>query len=198
MYNITKETESKSKYKEFNAGITPDVALSKVSFASPRTDGNSPAQLLFEFVGSKGEKHRHVEFEVKEDDPKADDKRGYLASRVKHILCRFMPEDQVILTGSNWSEFANGVITLLGNNHIGKKVAIKLVYDKKGNLGLPYFPDFIATSPSDLKILNKDVMVKPTIVPSTIVDLELSEPIDSNPFGGGPGQAPEIDNLPFN
>jgi hypothetical protein len=76
------------------------------------------------------------------------------ADKIKHILTKFMPEKDVILKGATFEDFANSVVKLLGDKFVGKKLRLKLVYNKKNYLSFPKFNfiENVETTPSRLKI----------------------------------------------
>ena len=176
MYNITKETQSESQYKTFGAGIYGNVELESIEFKpiNAKINNNEPT-LAFNFVGSKGEKINLIEYPAEsQNDPEKS--AAYTAGRVKHILSKFMPSEEVTLSGSNYAEFANRVIALLGDKAKGKKVFIKLTYgtkaypNKKNRLDFPKFPDFISND-NDLKMLANDLINPISVTPSTEEEL---------------------------
>lgn len=175
MYNITTETQSESNYKTFGGGIHSEVELQSVEFKIINNQvNNGEPTLSFNFVGPKGEKFNHLEYpaEGAKDVQKAAD---WMGSRVKHILTKFIPTEQVVLSGSNYSEFCNNIIALLGNNNVGKKVAIKITYGTKAypkkRLCFPAFPDFIALESSELHLKPEDLINPFTIQPTSEEDL---------------------------
>lgn len=180
MYGFNQETKAESlNGKQFDAGIHHSVELESVEFKSPRKDGEGNPVLMFNFVGPNNEKFRHIEWEIGEQATDPEKSAMALAKRVKHILTKFMPEEQCVLQGSTYAEFANGVITLLGDQHKGKKVAIKLLYNNKGNLVFTKYVGFIAHEAKDLVISKSEVpnLTKVAVNPTGAV-----ETIDVLPF----------------
>lgn len=175
MYNITKETQSESQYKTFGAGIISNVELESIEFKpiNAKINDNEPT-LAFNFVGPKGEKINLIEYPAEKSTKDPEQSAKDTASRVKHILSRFMPSEEVTLSGNNYAEFSNGVIALLGDKAKGKKVFIKLTYgtkaypNSKNRLAFPKYPDFISND-NDLKILPNDllhpIVAQPTVDP---------------------------------
>lgn len=181
-YSITTETPAESASKYFGPGIHENVLLSSVEFVSPKKDGTGDPQLIFTFTGKKGETFRHIEWEVGSNSLDPEKARTNLAKRIKHILTKFMPEDKVILSGNSWAEFCKGIISLLGNQHVGKPVAIKLVYNDKDNLGFTKYLGFIATSASELSIGSKERVTKLAATPSTEEEI-VTTPVTDNDLG---------------
>lgn len=166
--SVTKETVGESANKQFSAGIYAGVTLESVVFESPRKDGEGNKVLMFNFKGANGETFRHLEWPV--DESKAQDpQKSYenQGKRIKHILSKFIDEDTIIIEGvSSYEEFAAKVIELLGKENVGKTVAIKLVYNAKGNVEFTKYLGFIGNNASDLRIGNNELMVKPSAQPT--------------------------------
>ena len=175
-YGFNNETVAEStNSKQFNAGITSGVTLEAITFESPRKDGTGDKVLIFTFRGPEGEVYRHIEWDVQDGDEK---KLENMAKRIKHILTKFIPEEQAVLHGNSYEEFANGVIKLLGNNNVGKSVSIKLVYNDKNNLQFTKYLGFIAKEAKDLSIGKNEKVTKITAAPSDMdaVDIENNLP----------------------
>lgn len=151
MYGFNQETKLNER-ASFAPGISSNVELVSVKFDFPRKDGTGDKALLFDFKGPNGERHRHVEFPI--GDKAADPVKSAesLGKRVKHIVTKFIPEEEAILTGNTFEEFCNGTIALLEGKTAGKKVCIKLLYDKKDNLAFTRYIGFIAKNAHDLSI----------------------------------------------
>ncbi len=185
-YNVTvnKETVAEQANKQFQGGIHSNVTLESITFESPRKDGTGDKVLMFNFKGQNGETFRHLEWavdEAKAQDPqKAYENQG---KRIKHILSKFIAEDLIVIEGvSSYEEFANKVIELLGTSNEGKTVAIKLVYNQKGNVEFTKYLGFIGNVATDLQIGNKEIVVKPTATPSSVEDLGTDLGSDDLPF----------------
>ena len=163
-YGFNQETVAEStNSKQFNAGITNNVTLEEITFESPKKDGTGDKVLIFTFRGPEGEVFRHIEWDVQDGDEK---KLENMAKRIKHILTKFIPEEQAVLQGNSYEEFSNGVIALLGSNNVGKSVAIKLVYNDKNNLQFTKYLGFIAKEAKDLSIGKNEKIVKGSAAPT--------------------------------
>jgi hypothetical protein len=178
MYGISKETKADNSGGGFT-GIQEGFDLLNITFGGTKQDGTGAEGLMFNF--RKGEKFnfRATIFPINEAQVtprKSTDKktkvvteetkaeaiaRAYAeqASYVKHILTKFMPEAEVIVPNvSSFEAYAKAVIALAGTKYAGQKFRLKIVYNKKGYIGFPLFPDFIEnmTTPiekSKLKIV---------------------------------------------
>jgi len=176
-YGFNNETVAEStNSKQFNAGITANVTLESITFESPRKDGTGDKVLIFTFRGPEGEVYRHIEWDVQDGDEK---KLENMAKRIKHILTKFIPEEQAVLHGNTYEEFANGVIKLLNKNNVGKSVAIKLVYNDKNNLQFTKYLGFIAKEAKDLSISKTEKVTKVTAAPT---DMDAVSGTDDLPF----------------
>lgn len=171
MYKIDQETQSESTSKYFNAGIHSGVELESIEFKSPKKDGTGDSVLMFNFKGANGETFRHIEWAVGEQAQDVEKSQLALAKRVKHIITKFIPEEKAVLSGSTYEEFAKGVIALVGDDYKGKKVAIKLVYNDKGNLIFTKYLGFISLDAKDLRVGNQEKLTKTVPTPSTDDDL---------------------------
>jgi|688.fasta_scaffold307158_3 hypothetical protein len=180
-YGFNTETKSESTNKQFNPGIHSGVELESVEFKSPKKDGSGDPSLMFNFKGANGETFRHIEWAVGEQATDVEKSQQSLAKRVKHIITKFIPEEQAVLSGNSYAEFAKGVINLIGDNNKGKKVAIKLVYNDKGNLVFTKYVGFIALDAKDLRIGDKERITKTPIAPSNDDDL-LGNTTEDLPF----------------
>ena len=176
-YGFNNETVAEStNSKQFNAGITANVTLESITFESPRKDGTGDKVLIFTFRGPEGEVYRHIEWDVQDGDEK---KLENMAKRIKHILTKFIPEEQAVLHGDSYEAFANGVIALLGKNNVGKSVAVKLVYSDKNNLQFTKYLGFIAKEAKDLSIGKTEKVSKTAAIPS---DMDSVDTDNSLPF----------------
>jgi len=162
MYGLSKDLAvNESNY--FDAGIHSDVTLEKVTYENVKKDGTGKMVLAFHFKGNKGETFRHVEWPIESSDANADTKLTNMGKRIKHILTKFVPEENVVIANvETFEQYANAIISILGASNVGKKIAIKLLYDDKGNLGFPKYVGFIANDASSLKISNTEKITKPT------------------------------------
>lgn len=166
MYGISKDLEvNESNY--FDAGIHGGVKIEKICLENSKKDGTGKQVLAFHFKGPKGENYRHVEWPIDSSDAKAESKVTNMSKRIKHILTKFVPEENVLVGNvSSFEEYAAAIIKIAGNNFAGKEFAVKMVYDDKGNLGFPKYVGFIANNVTDLKIGNNDKVTKPTPTPT--------------------------------
>ena len=172
MYGISKDLAvNESNY--FDGGIHSDVTIEKIAYENSKKDGTGKYVLAFHFKGSKGETFRHVEWPVEANDANADSKISNMSKRIKHILTKFVPEENVIVNNvETFEQYANEIIRIAGKSYEGKTFAIKLTYgdvkNPSANLGFTKYVGFIANDASTLKISNTECITKPT--PSTAAD----------------------------
>jgi hypothetical protein len=147
MYGFDENT-SEGGGARIPAGITENVNLNDVLFEPLKADGTGDQVLKFLFSDAGGSSFTHIEFPIdskrlvelaigwgkSKAEAESYSKTEYEAQgeRIKHILSCFIPKDKCVFKASNFSEFAEGVIKLLGENHTGVDVRIKTVY-KKGS-----------------------------------------------------------------
>ena len=185
MYGIDQTIQSDSGFKTIGVGIQENCEMTKVTYgpSSEKKDG-SPKALSFHFKQDGGATHRHFEFPIDNDrerqnaekyydklvkEGKQPDqvkplfvqtyiKRAYTdqASRIKHIMSKFIPETECLISGVNTFEaFSNAVVDALGNSYEGVKVRLKLVYNYKDYATFPKWADFIEVqtdAPTNLKL----------------------------------------------
>jgi hypothetical protein len=174
MYKIdqstqVQETASKSTIP---VGINDNCELTSIKTL---TDKNGNSYLSFTFTDANGSELAHNEFDVNPDyvTPKPGEsvqeavtrRVNQMMVRIKHIATKFVPENQFIVSGNDFSELCNSVVSLLTPNYWkGKKVRLKVTYNWKDYCSLPNFAPFIESmdaDPSGLKINpNYDKMEK--------------------------------------
>lgn len=196
MYGIDQTIQSGAGFKTIGVGIQENCEMTKVTYgpSSEKKDG-SPKALSFHFKQEGGATFRHFEFPVDPDREttnaeayyeklvkagKRPDqikplfvqtyvKRVYTdqASRIKHIMSKFIPETECLISGVNTFEaFSNAVIKALGTSYEGVKVRLKLVYNHKDYATFPKWADFIEVqtdAPTNLRLNpKKDRLEKQT------------------------------------
>lgn len=160
MYGISKDL-AVNENNYFDGGIHDGVIIEKISYENVKKDDSGKMILAFHFKGAKGETFRHVEWPIEESDAKAESKVANMGKRVKHILSKFMPEENIVINNvTTFEQYANAIVTLAGSSFNGKTFSIKLLYDDKNNLGFPKYVGFIAKDAGTLKISNTEKIVK--------------------------------------
>ena len=134
---IDKNVQSEQNIiREFKAGLHDNVILDSVEFKSinEKINNNEPV-LVFNFIGANQEVYNFIEYPVDFTRDDAEKKALSQGIRIKHILTKFVDEDSINLTdATSYADFANKVINTLGDKYKNVKVAIKLVYNQKGNV----------------------------------------------------------------
>lgn len=193
MYSIDENVQSESGIKVIGVGIQENNFLDKVTFGpSSEKDSSSTKALAFSFRQEGGAIFRHLEFPIDNDREKLnaetyykklvkegktpDDpmpvyvanyvKRAYKdqASRIKHIMSKFIPEAECLITGvSTFDQFSAAVISVLGDKFKNTKVRLKLIYNSKDYATFPKYPNFIeiqGDTPTALKLSPRDRVTK--------------------------------------
>ena len=161
MYQINQTVKSEgSSTSVFPLGITENAEMTNVSVD---TASNGNAFLKFEFTSSEGSKLNHFEWPIDTQNEGWEKKLQSQMKRVKHILTKFMEEDKIIINADSFENFAKGVITLLGNTYVGKKLRVKTVYSYNNYVSIPKYVPFVETmdiNPTKLNITSFDKMEK--------------------------------------
>jgi hypothetical protein len=125
-------------------------------------------RLDFEFKQSNGATVKHAEFPANPDYGDVEKQATDVSRRVKHIATKFMAESEfVIENASTFAEYANKVVSLMGQKFLGKKFRMLFIYRGK-YASLPKYPNFIEGMevPADktniyISDWNKKKLVKP-------------------------------------
>jgi hypothetical protein len=161
MYQINQTVKSEgSSTSVFPLGITDNAEMTNVSVD---TASNGNAFLKFEFTSSEGSKLNHFEWPIDTQNEGWEKKLQSQMKRVKHILTKFMEEDKIIINADSFENFAKGIITLLGNTYVGKKLRVKTVYSYNNYVSIPKYVPFVETmdtDPTRLNITSFDKMEK--------------------------------------
>lgn len=200
MYNVNKNINSEgSKLNYLDVGIHENVELTNVEYKQS-DEGNEFMVFTFE---KEGKNVSLTEWRPKDDDPKKlADKTTNQIKRVKHIVTKFVPEEQYEFNANSFKDFCEKTISILGDKYKGKKVRIKVVYNYNNYTTLPNYVPFIEQmevkkEESKIEVLSIDKMVK---------DKADNEPkTTANPFESAPatddsvkeGSGEETDDLPF-
>lgn len=130
-------------------GKYENMILDKVEFKNAeKKSGEQGKQILnFTFANESGDVHTHTEWELKEED--GEKKISNFNIRIGHILSKFMPKEDAVVSGNTFEEIAQAVVAKLNNvpNRESIKVDILVtgnVYQGKAKSGFTGFPPFIA------------------------------------------------------
>lgn len=155
-------------------GIHENVEMTRVEYA--KTEKSE--YLAFYFVNDKNEQLSHTEWKIKMNKPLEEMEEGLVkfytnitneqVARIDRIVTTFIPKETFQgVEADTFEEFANKTITALGDSYKGKRVRIKVVYDKRNYTSLPPYTNYkwiesmdIPTEKSEIEILGKDKMVK--------------------------------------
>lgn len=162
-YKVDKSIDSESRVTNFiDVGIHEDVLLKDVEY-KVSTQGNQ--YLVFHFE-KDGKALSHTEWEPSDDDPqKLENKTNNQIKRIKHIVTKFIPEDQYIIDVEDFKAFCESTLNLLGQNYLEKLVRLKVVYNFNNYTSLPNYTPFIekmevTKDKSRLEIISIDKMTR--------------------------------------
>lgn len=190
MYNVTKDINSESRLNNFmGPGIHENVILKHIEenkypiVYGESKKGNKFA--AFHFVNDKGELLIHTEYEPSdENQDKLENKTINQIKRFKHIITKFVPEETFIFEATNFEEFVNKSIAILGDKYIGKLLRVKVVLNNNDYTTLPNYVPFIENmevEKSKLSIntaMDKMIKGRPDVEPSTNVNPFQTTPIE--------------------
>jgi len=185
MYNVTKDINSESRLNPFmGPGIHDNVELKNAEEGKypivygVSKKGNKFA--AFHFINDKGEVLVHTEYEPSSDDKeKLENKTLNQIKRFKHIITKFVSEDDFIFESANFEDFVNKSIAILGNKYVGKKVRIKVVLNTSDYTTLPNYVPFIETMEIEKSKLSINTAMD-KVVKSGKPDVETNS--NTNPF----------------
>lgn len=183
MYNVTAELPYESTSDNFmDVGIHENVEMTRVEYG--KTEKNE--FIAFYFVGEDGSKLSHTEWKptLRADDTseKLAEKELNQMSRIKQIVLNFISEDKFVFQANSFADFANKVVSLLGNTFVGVKLRLKVVYSGKYT-SLPSYWKFrfiermdkVPSDKSKIKVLSIDKMNRtPDPIPTTSNPFEIS------------------------
>lgn len=149
MFNVGSDTQGDSVLRLQTPGIYK-ASLQSVEVKNiERKDGTIAAEkaLVFSFNTTDGS-FQHIEYQP--NDKSTDKSIENLKKRVKHIMLRFMSEEQTHMTANNWDEYTAAIISKMNAaGYTEKDVWIKVignVYQGKANLQFPKYLGFISES----------------------------------------------------
>jgi hypothetical protein len=207
-YGIDQTIQSGAGFKSIGVGIQENCEMTKVVFGpSSERKEDSPKALSFHFKQDGGGTFRHFEFPIDNDREKKNAeayydrlvkagktpdqvkplfvqtyiKRVYTdqASRIKHIMSKFIPEAQCLISGvSTFEAFSNAVVKTLGSSYEGVKLRLKLIYNSKDYSTFPRWADFVEVqtdAPTTLRINPKKERIEKQVPDSASGDTEDSE-----------------------
>lgn len=189
MYNVNESIDSESGGANFlDVGIHDDVELTSVEY-KVSSEGNEFMVFTFE---KDGKKVTLTEWRPKDEDAeRLESKTKNQIKRVKHIVTKFIPENQYVFNATDFKSFCENTIKLLGSSFIGKQVRLKVTYSWNNYTTLPNYTPFIEKSDvkkadSKLEILSIDKMKK-----DNIADTDYAE---KNPFAKSGNGDTKTDN----
>ncbi len=104
-------------------------------------------RMVFTFKeDEKNEVHVHTEYEVSDDDAKAESKAVNLVKRVGHILSKFIDKDKLQQDNESFRDYALWVKDTLGEAYKGVKIKFMIVgnvWDGKAKSDFPGYLPFV-------------------------------------------------------
>lgn len=150
IYNVTKEIESESRSNNFmGPGIQENCELKhKDPDTYPILYGESAKGkrfAAFHFINANNEILVHTEWEpFDEDETKLANKMNNQIKRFKHIITKYVPKEAFEgFTATDFKDFVEKSIKILGNKHVGVKVRLKVTLNNNNFTSLPNYTPFI-------------------------------------------------------
>lgn len=159
--------QTKNDVAFIEAGIHDNVVMTGIRKATT-DNGNKFIEFSFD---KDGDRATHTEWEVKRSPQDTDEtfekKQLNQMSRILQIMGCFVAKERLSFNASNFEEFADMVIRILGDSYKNVFLRIKLVYNNKGYTTLPNYAVYtfierMDVEKSKIKKLNMDVFIKPT------------------------------------
>lgn len=192
-------------------GIHENCELSNVEYGVSEK-GNE--FLAFYFKNTSGSQVSKTEWPVREPDlskaENEEDRKNMQSAyesivtnqmaRIKHICVDsgIVDNDAFTFEADTFKDFAQAVVKLLGDNYKGKKIRIKVVYDRNNFTSLPSYtryvwiePMSISSEDSKMRILGIDKMQRTQ--PDT--EQDNPNPFDNSTKSGSDGD--DKNDLPF-
>lgn len=184
MYSVTKDINSETRVNNFmGPGIHENVELKHTEddkypiIYGESKKGNKFA--AFHFINDKGEILIHTEYEPSDDNQeKLENKTLNQIKRFKHIITKFVPEENFIFEATNFEEFVNKTIAILGNSYKGKKVRIKVVLNNNDYTTLPNYVPFI----ENMEVTNSKLSINTAMDKIVKGSPDVETTTSANPF----------------
>lgn len=235
MYEINESISSGEAGSGLRPGINENIKLTSVRYDKAGKKDDSPLALIFTFENETGGIYEEKLFEINPEKVKEfnqnypkkhgrDDKaKGYKkgepitndqavaiayadqATRIKHIMSKFIPEDQIKIKANSFKEYAEAIGKMLaGKTDVALR--LKVTLNTKDYYQLPKFPPFVErmdVNPSKLEITSYDKIVKTTpdqekvdLLPSDN-STDMLDSLAHNSLAEAFPGSDAIDNLPF-
>jgi len=163
MYNVNTSIDSEARATNFlDVGIHDDVYLTNLEY---KTSPNGNDYMVFTFE-KDGKNVSLTEWAPSDADPeKLENKTFNQIKRVKHIVTKFISDEQFVFEVKDFKSFCENTMRILGKNYVNKAVRIKVVYNNSNYTSLPKYTPFIEKmevpkEKSKLSVLSIDKMVR--------------------------------------
>lgn len=186
MYNLGNNTD-KPKSSFIDIGIHENISVDMVRFGISE---NNNKFIAIDYIDDNGNKLTRTEWEPKgKTDEETLKKVTTQMARLEQFLYTFIPETTKF-TATNFTDFANRYIQVLGSTYKNVKVRLKVVYDRKNWTSTPEYgkykwiePMSVPTDKSKIRILTIDKMSRDSMPKMENQDQATKEqPKDSLPF----------------
>lgn len=173
-YGISDEVQADAGKPMFQPGITDNVVLSEAVFRNSKDDGSGTDVLTLIFRDERGGEFRYLVWDVNEahtremnqkyprTHSRSNSVKGYVAGqpvtddqaidmayadffrKVKHIMTKFMSEEEAIIPPQNsYADFSKAVVAKLTPKCNDVKVRLKVVFNNNDYLTIPRYGNFI-------------------------------------------------------
>ena len=190
MYQINQTVQSEGmSTKIFPLGLTENVEMTDVAM-DVATNGNS--YLKYVFTAEDGSMVSHFEWPIDQNSEGWEKRLQSQMKRVKHILTKFLAEEDVEITADSFETFGKQIIAKLGNSYVGKKLRVKTIYSYNNYVSIPKYVPFMEhmdVEKSRLTITDFDKMEKD--------EPENPQNLTTNVSGNGTSTEPAESDLPF-
>jgi len=197
------QVTEESMGNRFKAGIHEKVTLSSCKYVKPESeDAKWKEAIDFVFSATKTSYKKDMEGNVVKnnqgekiviseagdsitkrefyDEDSTDQKKKNFSKRIKHILTKFVPEEEAVVKGTTLEKFADAVNKKLEGKTEGVYLDVKVVMDR-GYTQIPNYTPFIQLhGQRNLTISSKEL--QEDTAPSTFADLNTEDEVLDVPF----------------
>lgn len=174
-YKVTEEIQKPTtKGRYMDPGVHENCELIDIKY--DKTEKNE--FIAFYFENERKEQMNHTEWKVKMKQPISEMEPGLVkwygdrindqVARINKIVTTFIPKEEFKgVEADSFEDFCKKTMEILGDKYKGKKVRIKVVYDRRNYTALPSYTNYewiesmdIPSDESQIEILGKDKIVK--------------------------------------
>jgi hypothetical protein len=175
LYKVTEDLQKKNVSNRYmDVGIHENVELVSVEYK----ETEKTEFIAFYFEDEEKAKLSHTEWKVRQSVPLTQMEPDVASlhlrlvndqiRRINSIVTTFIPEENFRkVNADTFADFCKSTIAVLGDAYKGKKVRIKVVYDKRNFTSLPKYTNYtwiesmtIPKEESEIKIFSNDRLTK--------------------------------------